>query len=33
MDSYLPGAPLLWLIEAGADEAAAGLRNSAAVDG
>lgn len=33
MDSYLPGAPLLWLIEAGADEAAAGLRDSAAVDG
>ena len=26
MDTYLPGAPLLWLIEAGAGEAAAGLR-------
>lgn len=26
VDAYLPGAPLLWLIAAGADEAAAGLR-------
>lgn len=33
MDTYLPGAPLLWLIEAGADEAAAGLRARAAVEG
>jgi glyoxylase-like metal-dependent hydrolase (beta-lactamase superfamily II) len=29
MDTYLPGAPLLWLIEAGAGDAAAGLRAQA----
>lgn len=33
MEAYLPGAPLLWLIGAGADEAAAGLFAPAANGG